>query len=218
LNLFSTRTFSVLSQQRQNSRSRRTFFSLSACSTSPVLVGITGARWRCAVTVIEIDTVPRAEGTRSRVPASPSPFGEQRRRYAGAPAAALLNRSRGWRMPHPLLFPLPRSSSCVPNMDKPRLPRFYAPINEIRITPRRKHARLLYPGAPPALGKFSDQLNGFANCSLDAPRAARTPLIDVPEDQLDVATRARRVANPHTPCLFQSASISSSLTNSPRRA
>src|ERR1700676_1055305 len=103
-------------------------------------------------------------------------------------------------------------------VDDPRLAVLEAPIDQVRVAAGGKHTGLLFAGSAPAFREFTDELDRLLNGTLDVPRPERTAFVDVSEDRLQVATRTRRVADPHSPWRFQIASISASGTNSPRRA
>src|SRR5689334_641506 len=117
-----------------------------------------------------------------------------------------------------LLVALPRSPARMPNVHDPCFVGFDAPIDQIWIAAGRKHPRGLFAGSPPTLGELADELDRLPDGALDALRALRAVRVDVLENRLKVAARPRREAHSHRPCRFQRASISSSGTNSPRRA
>src|SRR6476661_5855727 len=111
-----------------------------------------------------------------------------------------------------------RTPSCIANMQDPDFARSHAPIDQIGVTPGTQDARALLPGRAADLRKLAIELDRFPYCALHIERTERVSLVYVFQDCGQIATRTRRIADLHRPWRFQSASISSSGTNSPRRA
>ena len=103
-------------------------------------------------------------------------------------------------------------------MNDPGFVGFNAPVNQVWVAADWQDPRFLLARMPTTLWKFSDELDCLANGTLHVLRAARTSLVDVLENCCEIVPRAGRETNPHRPCRFQSASISASATNCPRRA
>src|SRR5580698_3681256 len=103
-------------------------------------------------------------------------------------------------------------------MDDPSLVTLDAPIDKVRIAAYGQNPRPLFASQAACLRKLFDQFNGLVHYPGDVASALRIALIDIGKDRIHIAARPRRVAHPHRPKRFQSAAISASGTNSPRRA
>src|SRR5262245_11819439 len=104
------------------------------------------------------------------------------------------------------------------DMHNPHLAGFDRPIHQVGISPGREHTRSFNACKSSAMRMTADQINGLADCLLDVDRALRASLVEIMKDRMDIPPRSRRVANSHGRWRFQRAFISSSGTNSPRRA
>ena len=100
----------------------------------------------------------------------------------------------------------------------PRFSGFDAPIDQIWVSPDRKYTRLLDLGKAPNLWMAADQRKGLIHGSFDVSCTLPAVFVKVIEDVTQIVPRTRRIADLHRPWRFQSASISASGTNSPRRA
>jgi hypothetical protein len=66
---------------------------------------------------------------------------------------------------------------------------FDDPIDKVRVATGGKHVRWFISHSPPAIGKFSDKLNGLPDRPLNILRSLLTSLVDVSENCAQVASR-----------------------------
>jgi len=104
------------------------------------------------------------------------------------------------------------------DVDDPRFSRLDAPIDQIWVPPDRKDTCLFNFGKTPDLWMPANQRDRPMDGSFDVSCTLWAALVKGGKDIGKVAGRSRSIADPHTPWRFQSASISASGTNSPRRA
>ena len=77
--------------------------------------------------------------------------------------------------------------------------------DEIGIGRRRYAADAWISGWRADVGILQKQIDDSANATLDIARAARGPGSDIAEDLVEIRQRGKRVAQPHRPCLAQTA-------------
>src|SRR5215211_3819209 len=106
----------------------------------------------------------------------------------------------------------------MPDMHDPHLAGFDSPIHQVGISPGGEHARSFNTCKSSTARMIADQINGLPDCLLDVECALWVSLFEIVKNRPDIAPRARRVPNPHGRWRFQRVSISSSGTDSPRRA
>ena len=113
---------------------------------------------------------------------------------------------------------IPRLAGCVPNVNDPRVVSFDAPVNQIGVAADRQYAGIRLAGGSAGLGKLADQFDRPAERPCNISSASWALPLDISQNGNNVSARTRSIANPHGPKRCQSASISASGTNSPRRA
>jgi hypothetical protein len=70
------------------------------------------------------------------------------------------------------------------DMDKPSLPAFDQPVDQVGITTDRKHACISHACPPTTLRKFSNELDRAANSAFNITRRAWVPIIEIFNDEL----------------------------------
>src|SRR5436305_1707260 len=104
-------------------------------------------------------------------------------------------------------FIRPWTPACMADVDDPRFFGFDAPIDQIWVSPDRKHTRLLDLGKAPDLWMAPDQRESLIDGSFDVSCTLPAVSVKEIEDAAQIVARTRRVADPHKPWRFQSASI-----------
>lgn len=104
------------------------------------------------------------------------------------------------------------------NVDNNKIVTEDAMINKVWISRDSQHANAVNIRVAPNSGVAGQQTGGCANCADNIDRSARIMLRNVGVNIGYIVAGLRRIPQLHRPIFFQSAAISSSLTNSPRLA